>query len=234
MKHDPLGASPGASPQAECAICHCQTGGAGFCYEHAPYMVYPQADGSFLVDRNGRKHVSFEEPPAPGASPGASPLGFNELQETNQRRCEAAFHRVDAWLPWEWSNAMAGECGEACNITKKMNRIWPANQFKQNWNKPEDQRMAELEQRLADELADVVIYADLLATRIGRNLGDCVRAKFNEKSDEIGSAIKLQAGASPGASPAPQREENKDVTRVERGATMPGTGSTAKTTHRDM
>lgn len=118
-------------------------------------------------------------------------LTFDELRAINKARCEAAFHEVDAWKPWEWSNAMAGECGEACNITKKMNRIWPANQFKQSWNKPEDQRMAELEARLADELADVVIYADLLATRIGRSLGDCVREKFNTKSDEIGSPIKL-------------------------------------------
>lgn len=86
---------------------------------------------------------------------------------------------------------MAGECGEACNITKKMNRIWPANEFIQSWNKPEDQRMEELEARLADEIADVVIYADLLATRIGRSLGDCIRAKFNEKSKEIGSVVKL-------------------------------------------
>jgi len=118
-------------------------------------------------------------------------LTFEELQAINKRRCESTFHSVEEWKPWEWSNAMAGECGEACNITKKMNRIWPANQFIQNWNKPEDQRMAELEDRLADELADVVIYADLLATRIGRSLGECVRKKFNEKSDEIHSTIKL-------------------------------------------
>jgi len=142
-------------------------------------------------------------------------LTFDELRDTNKARCEAAFHQVEAWKPWEWSNAMAGEvgeacaegfalltalsarCGAACNITKKMNRIWPANQFKQNWNKPEDQRMAELEAKLADELADVVIYADLLATRIGRSLGDCVRDKFNAKSDEIGSLIKLQPRSQP-------------------------------------
>jgi NTP pyrophosphatase (non-canonical NTP hydrolase) len=120
-----------------------------------------------------------------------TPLTFDRLARVNRERCEAAFHSVEVWAPWEWSNAMAGECGEACNITKKMNRIWPANQFKQNWNKPEDQRMAELEAQLADEIADVVIYADLLAQRIGRNLGDIVREKFNKKSDEIKSEVKL-------------------------------------------
>jgi NTP pyrophosphatase (non-canonical NTP hydrolase) len=137
-------------------------------------------------------------------------MTFGELRAANVRRCETAFHSVSAWKPWEWSNALAGEIGEtcaegfalltalaavggkACNVTKKMNRIWPANQFKENWNKPEDQRMADLEDRLADEIADVVIYADLLAARIGRSLDDCVRQKFNSKSDEIGSAVKLQ------------------------------------------
>jgi NTP pyrophosphatase (non-canonical NTP hydrolase) len=118
-------------------------------------------------------------------------LTFATLKATNTERCERAFHQVDQWLPWEWSNAMAGECGEACNITKKMARVWPANQFKQNWNKPEDQRLADLEERLAREIGDVVIYADLLATRIGRRLEDCIRDSFNSKSDEIGSPVKL-------------------------------------------
>jgi hypothetical protein len=42
-------------------------------------------------------------------------------------------------------------------------------------------------------------YADLLATRIGRSLGDCVRQKFNAKSDEIGSPVKLAAGVEAGS-----------------------------------
>lgn len=50
-----------------CAECHCQTGGGAYCYEHKPYMVYPKADGSFIVDRFGRRHVTFDEPPQPDA-----------------------------------------------------------------------------------------------------------------------------------------------------------------------
>lgn len=136
-------------------------------------------------------------------------LSFESLREANVRRCETAFHRIDQWKPWEWSNAMAGEVGEmcaeglslmtaltaragaACNLTKKMNRIWPANQFIQNWNKPEDQRIEELAEKVADELADVIIYADLFASAIGRDLGEIVRKKFNQKSDEIGSTVRL-------------------------------------------
>lgn len=188
----------GSSAGATCRICqqpfdkHCQFDEPGF--DHADYCEL--------------LHHEFKpaDPPAvlPHPPERQTQLSFDELKATNKLRCEMAFHSVEAWTPWEWSNAMAGECGEACNVTKKMNRIWPANQFKQCWNKPEDQRMAELEQKLADEIADVVIYADLLATRIGRSLGECVRHKFNEKSDEIGSHVKLAAPSSGIAVPPPK------------------------------
>jgi hypothetical protein len=68
-----------------CGECGCTTGGALFCYEHKPYMVYPKADGSFLVDRYGRRHVSFDEPPTP-----AHPLTDEELED-------AALAMLDYW-----------------------------------------------------------------------------------------------------------------------------------------
>lgn len=65
-------------------------------------------------------------------------MEFDEFRTTNTSRCQEMAQPIEAWKPWEWSNAMAGEVGEVCNLTKKMSRIWPANQFKQSWNKPED------------------------------------------------------------------------------------------------
>jgi hypothetical protein len=53
----------GTSTLGECKECHCKTGGGNYCYEHAPYTVWPKVDGSFHVDRNGRKHISYDEPP---------------------------------------------------------------------------------------------------------------------------------------------------------------------------
>lgn len=48
---------------SECQICKCTTGGGLFCYEHAPYIVHPQVDGTFIIDRNGqRSRVSYEHP----------------------------------------------------------------------------------------------------------------------------------------------------------------------------
>jgi hypothetical protein len=118
-------------------------------------------------------------------------LSFERFTKTNVARCEAHAQAITAWGPDQWSNAMAGETGEACNLTKKMSRIWPANQFKQSWNKPEDQRMDTLVQKLKREIGDVVIYADLLAVRVNLTLEDCVRTSFNEKSAELGSAHLL-------------------------------------------
>jgi len=42
-----------------------------------------------------------------------------------------------------------------------------------------------------DEIADMVIYADLLAQRLGRKLEDAIKNKFNQTSDKVGSDIKL-------------------------------------------
>jgi NTP pyrophosphatase (non-canonical NTP hydrolase) len=44
---------------------------------------------------------------------------------------------------------------------------------------------------IAQELADTVLYADLLAARLGINLGEAIRDKFNIVSERMGSDIKL-------------------------------------------
>ena len=44
---------------------------------------------------------------------------------------------------------------------------------------------------LMDEIADVVIYADLICQRVGRKLTVAVFNKFNEKSEQIGSDVRL-------------------------------------------
>lgn len=136
-------------------------------------------------------------------------MTFEFFAQQNRARCESMAQDLDHWKPWEWTNAAAGEVGEmcvemlalvtavaahmgsACNIGKKMSRMWPGNMFKQAWNKPEDQRMDELRQRMMREIGDVTIYNDLLAQRLGTTLEECVRLAFNEKSEEIGSVLKV-------------------------------------------
>ena len=66
---------------------------------------------------------------------------------------------------------LAGEVGEACNDIKKLER----------------ERLGIRGTRTtvghtAEELADVVICADLIAMELGIDLGEAVRAKFNATS----------------------------------------------------
>jgi NTP pyrophosphatase (non-canonical NTP hydrolase) len=103
-------------------------------------------------------------------------LTFKKFSETNRKRCETDFkHPLGDWSVAEWTNAMAGECGEACNFAKKMLR---------------GDKDIDVED-LAKELADVVCYADLVASKLGIDLGEWVVKKFNEVSDRRGSKIKL-------------------------------------------
>lgn len=83
------------------------------------------------------------------------------------------------WDLPRWGNAVAGECGEMCNIIKKIDR----GDFNDN---PEAGKEA-----LEKEIADVLIYLDLLANKAGLDLQTSVVNKFNEKSEEIGSNIKI-------------------------------------------
>lgn len=53
---------------------------------------------------------------------------LEQLSATNGRRCER-WHGAgwkgpdDAWTIADWSNAMAGEAGEAANVVKKLRRV---------------------------------------------------------------------------------------------------------------
>jgi NTP pyrophosphatase (non-canonical NTP hydrolase) len=93
-------------------------------------------------------------------------LNFHDLRIANVKRTAQAFHPVEHWSPTDWATAMAGECGEACNKIKKLRRgeiIAP--------------------EEIAHELADMIIYADLLAARLGINLEQAIIQKFNMVSD---------------------------------------------------
>lgn len=109
-------------------------------------------------------------------------LTFADIRSVNVRRAEESFnHRLTDWTIAEWTNAMAGEVGEACNLAKKMIR----------GDYPDMYALADAQRELGKELADVVLYADLAAAFCGIDLGAAVRAKFNEVSRRRGSDIRL-------------------------------------------
>jgi NTP pyrophosphatase (non-canonical NTP hydrolase) len=113
-------------------------------------------------------------------------LSFENLRIQNIKRCEDVFHPVDSWSPTDWATAMAGECGEACNEIKKLRRLDGADK---DIDTPFNRE--QLKNKTAKELADLIIYADLLAARMDIDLGQAVVDKFNEVSEKRGSIFIL-------------------------------------------
>jgi hypothetical protein len=73
---------------------------------------------------------------------------------------------------------MAGEAGEACNVSKKIIRGDYAD-------------LSDGYGDLLDEVADAVIYADLVCQQLGVPLAVAVARKFNKVSERVGSEVKL-------------------------------------------
>jgi NTP pyrophosphatase (non-canonical NTP hydrolase) len=113
-------------------------------------------------------------------------LYFSRLRLRNVLRCERDFkHPLSLWSVAEWGNATAGECGEACNVAKKILRI---NGGLHNMN---NKTKADYVKELADELADTLIYLDLWAASEGIDLEEAVRKKFNEDSIKRNSSVQI-------------------------------------------
>ena len=121
-------------------------------------------------------------------------LNFASLRRKNIQRCTTPVtdkghpggfgHSLESWSVAEWGNAAAGECGEACNVAKKMLRFRDGvagNKYS----------LEEYKLMLASEIAGTLIYLDLWSASQGIDLAQAVVEEFNKKSDEIGSEIKL-------------------------------------------
>lgn len=108
-------------------------------------------------------------------------IDFNRLRQVNLSRCIQVFnHQLDQWSVAEWGAATIGEGGEACNVAKKLLRVRDGFAYMNNMS------VEELKKALADEIADMVIYADLWAASQGIDLGEAVRDKFNRDSVKHG------------------------------------------------
>lgn len=118
-------------------------------------------------------------------SNGSNGLSFRTLRAVNRARLplfrDAHFRVVHAdslgadWSDAQWLQALVGEIGEYANLKKKVER----------GDLTEDEARADL----ARELADVAIYLDILSLRLGIDLGEAVRSKFNETSAKVGAPI---------------------------------------------
>jgi len=83
------------------------------------------------------------------------------------------------WSDAQWLQAVVGELGEYANFRKKLDR---------GDITPEEAKI-----HFAKELADTVTYIDLLAFRLGIDLGQAIIDKFNEVSERVGCSIFIDA-----------------------------------------
>lgn len=90
---------------------------------------------------------------------------------------------------------MAGEVGECCNEIKKLRRIAATPEDaatpKDNKGYRDQLSYSEHVENVGKELADIIIYADLLAARLGISLEAVIVQKFNEVSARVNSNIRL-------------------------------------------
>jgi NTP pyrophosphatase (non-canonical NTP hydrolase) len=101
------------------------------------------------------------------------------MREANLRRVREVWGHEDDWTPADWLGCVLGELGEVAHALKEARRSGDRSRA------PEDGS------GLADELADTLLYLDLLAARCGIDLAEAVRAKFNRTSVAVGSVVRL-------------------------------------------
>jgi len=111
-------------------------------------------------------------------------LNLADLATANAERCHEIYHPIDAWSPTDWACALGGEAGECLNEVKKLRRWMDAHPGRTDYP-------PQLLEAIGREIADTVIYADLLCQRLGISLEGAVRKKFNAVSFMRGSDIRI-------------------------------------------
>lgn len=143
-----------------------------------------------------RRAMDYSAPIAQ-AQPAAVALTFDVFRRANVARC-IKWHPegIASWSSSDWLTAVTGELGELASLLKMRNRErdgLPGNKFS-----PTDKMVA-------DELADVLTYLDLLAEVMGVDLGRAAVEKFNEVSERVGFPDRILLSVAQ-AQPAEQQE----------------------------
>lgn len=139
---------------------------------------------SELNQDTARKLIAALGPANDAKQPKPKPLTFDAFRAANVARC-LKWHPegIESWSPSDWLTAVTGELGELASLLKMRNRErdgLPGNKFS-----PTDRQ-------IADELADVLTYLDLMAAALGVNLGRAAAAKFNEVSKRLGFPDRIE------------------------------------------
>jgi len=129
-----------------------------------------------IVRRGDAAEVSMRT--REGAS---SPLTFSRLRTANVTRlAHSPGHMDDPWSTADWVVAVVGELGELANNLKKIRRGvgYPGMEMP-------------TEEDIAEEIADAFTYLDLLAAKLGVDVGEALVQKFNKVSERWGLPDRL-------------------------------------------
>jgi NTP pyrophosphatase (non-canonical NTP hydrolase) len=135
-------------------------------------------------------------------------IDFDDLRRANiarlplfkdrQGNIAHAYADGQDWAPSDWMTAVAGELGELAGELKKARRgdyglfakrcMLHESSLERSHpgDTPFDVKMA-----IGREIADIVIYLDILAFQFRLDLGEIVAQKFNEVSERIGVDVQL-------------------------------------------
>ncbi len=145
-----------------------------------------------VIDRAQREWDYFKGLKNPKSSPIGDSLSsseqpaltFDAFRRANVTRC-VKWHPegIDSWSPSDWLTAVTGELGELASLLKMRNR--ERDGLAGNKFSPTDRQ-------IADEIADVLTYLDLLAEVLGVDLGLAAARKFNEVSERVGFPDRIE------------------------------------------
>jgi NTP pyrophosphatase (non-canonical NTP hydrolase) len=110
-------------------------------------------------------------------------MDISKFQQLNEIRADR-WHKGGDWTLLEWAGAMCGEAGEAANVAKKIKRIQTNLPNLEAGLPVED--YGRLERKLAEECADVIIYALIIMSRLNADASSTIAYVFNKKSEEYG------------------------------------------------
>lgn len=107
-------------------------------------------------------------------------LTFNTLRQANVLRASKAeaYNECEKWSHAQWMQALVGEVGELANFLKKVDRG--------------DYPIESISEEIADELADIQTYLDLLAHKLKVDLGEATASKFNKVSKRVGTDVFIK------------------------------------------
>jgi len=119
-----------------------------------------------------------------------SKFTLDKLREQNVARLHRWHsNEIDEWTGADWSNATCGEAGEMANVVKKLRR------GETGARNDDDPTEPELRAMLADEIADVAIYLDLLAWYYDIDLAEAIISKFDRTSERYGFPERLSTAS---------------------------------------